>query len=266
MGRVPDVQNPAGPDAWESELHWDDEVDVLCVGSGPGVLAHAVFSAALGADVLLVDAAAPTDVTDADTRAFLGSMTDDLGPVTPAGADLEVAVLRAEPVPARTDPRAPIEPFIGARLREFALRCVASPFGVLYTEVPDAGWTAMRIEAGDTVQVASIGTFRAGVEAPAPALTAWLDEQAHACGVARAADSVAQRLIFENGRVAGAELAAPSGTTLVRALAGVALSTRSAPDGGEWPAQPELGGRTADVAIIARTAGRFGRLVLLNPR
>ena len=260
------MQNPAGPDAWESELHWDDEVDVLCVGSGPGVLAHAVFSAALGADVLLVDAAAPTDVTDADTRAFLGSMTDDLGPVTPAGADLEVAVLRAEPVPARTDPRAPIEPFIGARLREFALRCVASPFGVLYTEVPDAGWTAMRIEAGDTVQVASIGTFRAGVEAPAPALTAWLDEQAHACGVARAADSVAQRLIFENGRVAGAELAAPSGTTLVRALAGVALSTRSAPDGGEWPAHPELGGRTADVAIIARTAGRFGRLVLLNPR
>lgn len=257
------MQNPAGPDAWESELHWDDEVDVLCVGSGPGVLAHAVFSAGMGADVLLVDAAAPTD---ADTLAFLGSMTDDLGPVTPAGADLEASVLRAEPVPARTDPRAPIEPFIGARLREFALRCVASPFGVLYTEVPDAGWTAMRIEAGDTVQVASIGTFRAGVEAPAPALTAWLDEQAHACGVARAADSVAQRLIFENGRVAGAELAAPSGTTLVRALAGVALSTRSAPDGGEWPAQPELGGRTADVAIIARTAGRFGRLVLLNPR
>ncbi|HNP14132.1 MAG TPA: hypothetical protein PKM33_12815, partial [Mycobacterium sp.] len=190
----------------------------------------------------------------------------DLGSVTPAGADLEASVLRAEPVPARTDPRAPIEPFIGARLREFALRCVASPFGVLYTEVPDAGWTAMGTEAGDTVQVASVGAFRAGVEAPAAALTAWLDEQAHACGVARAADSVAQRLIFENGRVAGAELAAPSGTTLVRALAGVALSTRSAPDGGEWPAQPELGGRTADVAIIARTAGRFGRLVLLNPR
>ncbi|HMZ15622.1 MAG TPA: hypothetical protein PLS04_15920, partial [Mycobacterium sp.] len=117
------MQDPAGPDAWESELHWDDEVDVLCVGSGPGVVAHAVFSAGLGADVLLVDAAAPTD---ADTLAFLGSMTDDLGPVTPAGADLEASVLRAEPVPARTDPRAPIEPFIGARLREFALRCVAS--------------------------------------------------------------------------------------------------------------------------------------------
>ena len=257
------MQDPAGPDAWESELHWDDEVDVLCVGSGPGVVANAVFSAGMGADVLLVDAAAPTD---ADTLAFLGSMTDDLGPVTPAGADLEASVLRAEPVPARTDPRAPIEPFIGARLREFALRCVASPFGVLYTEVPDAGWTAMGTEAGDTVQVASVGAFRAGVEAPAPALTAWLDEQAHACGVARAADSVARRLIFENGRVAGAELAAPSGTTLVRALAGVALSTRSAPDGGEWPAHPELGGRTADVAIIARAAGRFGRLALLNPR
>ena len=257
------MQDPAGPDAWESELHWDDEVDVLCVGSGPGVVAHAVFSAGMGADVLLVDAAAPTD---ADTLAFLGSMTDDLGPVTPAGADLEASVLRAEPVPARTDPRAPIEPFIGARLREFALRCVASPFGVLYTEVPDAGWTAMGTEAGDTVQVASVGAFRAGVEAPAAALTAWLDEQAYACGVARAADSVAQRLIFENGRVAAAELAVPSGTTLVRALAGVALSTRSAPDGGEWPAQPELGGRTAEVALIARTAGRFGRLVLLNPR
>ena len=54
--------------------------------------------------------------------------------------------------------------------------------------------------------------------------------------------------------------------TDVAKRAGVALSTRSAPDAGEWPAQPELGGRTAEVAIIARTAGRFGRLVLLNPR
>ena len=132
------------------------------------------------------------------------------------------------------------------------------PFGVLYTEVPDAGWTAMGTEAGDTVQVASVGAFRAGVEAPAAALTAWLDEQAHACGVARAADSVAQRLIFENGRVAGAELAAPSGTTLVRALAGVALSTRSAPDGGGRPNRNWVAGPPMSPSSRARQAGSAG--------
>ncbi|MCB9417074.1 MAG: hypothetical protein H6522_07860 [Mycolicibacterium sp.] len=137
---------------------------------------------------------------------------------------------------------------------------------MLYTEVPDAGRTAMRTERGDTVQVASIGAFRAGADAPAAALTAWLDEQAHARGVGRATDSVAQRLIFENGRVAGAELAGPSGSTLVRAAAGAALSIRSAPDVGGWPGQAELGEQTADVAIVALTAGRFGRVVLLNPR
>ena len=116
VGRVPDVQNPAGPDRWASELHWDDEVDVLCVGSGVGVLAHAVFCAGLDADVRLVDAAL-ADVSDAETRAYLDSMTEDLGPVTPGVRDLEVSIIRAEPAPARTDPRAPIEPFVGARLR-----------------------------------------------------------------------------------------------------------------------------------------------------
>lgn len=260
------MHDPAAPDAWQSDVHWDDEVDVLCVGSGPGVLAHAVFAADLGDDVLLVDAAAMADVSDVETLAYLASMTDDLGLIDPGADDLELAVIRAEPVPARTDPRAPIEPFIGPRLRDFAARCVASPFGVLYTEVPDAGRIAMRTEAGDSVQAASIGAFRAAGDRPAAALAAWLDEQAHHRDVGRAAESVVRRLIFDEGRVAGAELAAPSGTTLVRAVSGVALSTRSAPDAGQWPVQPEPGDRAADVAILACTAGRFGRVVLLNPR
>lgn len=245
-------------------MHWDDEVDVLCVGSGVGVLAHAVFCAGLDADVRLVDAAL-ADVSDAETRAYLDSMTEDLGPVTPGARDLEVSVIRAEPAPARTDPRALIEPFVGARLRDFALRCVASPFGVLYTEVPDAGRTALRTEDGDTVQAASIGAFRAGTDRPGPALTAWLDDRADERGVARGADCAVQRLIFEYGRVAGAELVGPSGLTLLRATSGVALSTRSAPAASEWPDQPELGEAVGEVAIVACAAGRFARVVLLNP-
>ena len=49
------MQTPVRPDAVgrPSELHWDDEVDVLCVGSGPGVLAHAIACANSDADVLL---------------------------------------------------------------------------------------------------------------------------------------------------------------------------------------------------------------------
>lgn len=249
-----------------SELHWDDEVDVLCAGPGPGVLAHAIFCADLDADVLLADAADPADVSDAETLAYLSSMTDDLGPIAGLATDLELSVIRAGPAAVSTDRRAKIEPFIGSRLRDFAVRCVASPFGVLYTDVPDAGRTAMRTEAGETLQAASVGTFRAGADHPGPALVEWLDVQACERAISRDAGSAVQRLIFEYGLVAGAAVATPSGTLLVRAKAGVALSTRPTPDAPDWPVQPELGGTVMDVAIVACTAGRFGRVALLNPR
>ncbi len=263
------MQTPVRPDAggWTSEVDWDDEVDVLCVGSGPGVLAHAIACAASDADVLMADAAAPVDVRDAETLAYLSAMTEDLGPITPVDTDLELPVIRAEPVQAAaTDRRATIEPFIGSRLRDFAAHCVASPFGVLYTQIPESDRTAMRTDGDEIVQAASVGTFRAGADEVGPALIEWLDAHARERGIARDTDSTVRRLIFENGRVAGAALTTPSGETLVRAAWGVAMSTRSVPGAPQWPVQPDLRDTVADVAVVACTAGRFGRVALLNPR
>ena len=41
--------------AWDLEwdLEWDDVVDVICVGSGPGVLAYAIVCATVEFDVVL---------------------------------------------------------------------------------------------------------------------------------------------------------------------------------------------------------------------
>lgn len=262
------MQTPVRPDAVgrPSELHWDDEVDVLCVGSGPGVLAHAIACANSDADVLLADAAAPADICDAETLAYLSAMTEDLGPVAPVDTDLELPVIHAEPVPVATERRATIEPFIGSRLRDFAAQCVASPFGVLCTQIPEADRTAMRTDGGDTVQAASVGSFRMGTDEVGPALIEWLDVHARERGITRDADSVVRRLIFEHGRVAGAALATPSGEILVRAEWGVAMSTRSVPGAPKWPVRPDLHGTVTDVVIVACTAGRFGRVALLNPR
>ena len=248
---------------WSTELHWDDVVDVICAGSGPGVLAHAISCADLDRRVLLADAMSTAEVSDADTAAYLDSMTEDVGPLIGFPLDLELPVTRAQPVPARTDRRARIEPFVGSRLRGWAAQCVASPFGVLYSDVPDAGTTAMRTDAGETIQAAVIGEYRPDVDRPGPALIDWLHEEADERAISRNAGSALQRLIFEHGRVAGAALTTPSGTRLVRATAGVALSMASAPPGARWPSQPGLRDTPVQVGIVGRKAGRFGRVELL---
>ncbi len=72
-----------------------------------------------------------------------------------------------------------------------------------------------------------------------------------------------QRLIFEEGRIAGAELSTPpDGTRLVRATHGVALSVGASPADADWPVQDEFPDG-AQVAVVSRTASRFGRVELL---
>jgi hypothetical protein len=70
-------------------------------------------------------------------------------------------------------------------------------------------------------------------------------------------------LIFEWGRVAGAAIDTASGTRLIRARAGVALSTGAVPADATWPVQPELRDVVAQVAIVSRIGSRFGRVELL---
>jgi hypothetical protein len=242
-----------------TELYWDDVVDVVCAGTGPGALAQAILCTELGLSVELAETVAPLGLSDPDTVAYLAAMTEDLGA---SSAGLELPVVRAAPVAPRTDRRARIEPFIGSRLRDWAAGCMASPFGVVYSGIPEAGVTAMRSDSGEAIRVAVLGPYRPDADRPGAALADWLAEQAWERNVAGHGLGL-QRLIFEWGRVAGAAIDTGSGTRLVRATAGVALSTGAVPAGATWPVQPELRDVVAQVAIVSRTGSRFGRVELL---
>lgn len=248
-----------------SDLYWDDVVDVICAGSGPGALAQAIVWADLGLSVLVADAVNPVDLADDDTVAYLQAMIDDLGLVSHSSQDLGLAVTRAVPEPPATPKKgrhATIAPFIGSRLRDWAVQCQASPFGVIYSAVPD-GMTPMRTESGQAIRAAILGTYRPDADRPGPALVDWLGRQAEERDI-HIEGAGLQKLIFEDGRVAGAAIEDSSGTRLVRALDGVALSTGPTPVSSDWPVQPELLDTELQVAVVSRSASRFGRVELLR--
>jgi hypothetical protein len=259
-GIVADVDDEFGR---PSELYWDDVVDVICAGAGPGVVAQAILCTDLGLTVELADAVAPSDLADPDTVAYLEAMTNDLGTLNRLTSDLELPLVDAEPVARRTDRRAKIEPFIGSRLRDWSARCLVSPFGVIYSAVPEAGMTAMRSDSGEYIRAAVLGPFRPDADRPGAALAGWLAAQARERDIAGHGLGL-QRLVFEYGRVAGAAIDTASGTRLVRATEGLALSTCVVPVGTTWPAQPELRDTVAQIAIVTRTGSRFGRVELIS--
>lgn len=241
------------------EPAWDEVVDVLCVGTGPGVLAYAISAVERDADVLLIGAA---EHGDPGTSEYLSAMTEDLESDRPA--DLDLPFIRAEPAAARSGRRDRIEPFIGSRLRDFSAQCVASVFGVLHTESDLAG-AAVRTDAGHLLYATELGRFRPGSDRPGPALVDWLDARAGELGVERDSAMTLQRMVFDAGQVAGAAVRGPSGTRLVGATRGVVLATKAVPAGAEWPVRPELSDTLVSVAIVRETASRFGRVVLLAP-
>ncbi|MGY4710891.1 hypothetical protein ACXDF8_15240 [Mycolicibacterium sp. CBM1] len=246
-----------------SELEWDDEVDMICAGAGPGVLAHAVFCSDLDMTVELADTPVEVPPADPDTAAYLESMTEDLGPLAPTAGDLELSLLRAQPVILETGRRARVEPFFGAHLRAWSARCVASPLGVLHSHVPGE-MDPMRTESGELIRVALLGEYRPQADRPGPELTDWLREQAYDRRILGQGETTLERLIFEFGRVAGAALSTSAGTRLVRATAGVALSTAAMPDEAQWPVQAELRGAATQAVLVSRTASRFARVELLT--
>jgi hypothetical protein len=235
----------------DTEIAWDDVVDVICVGSDPGPVAHAIAAAGSGLRVLVV---ARPDVWDTDTAAYIAEMTAEL-PAPPEGPAVAVTLGRAiDAQPARGRV---IDTFDGARLSEFAAQCWASPLGVLYTDVyPPAalGATPMRTGADLRIEAIVIGTC-----APDCALAEWLAARALDDGIRPDRDVMWTRLVVEFGRVVGVELESASGPVLVRAMEGVALPTARHPP--DPPAQPGL--PAAEVAIVGLVAGRFSRVELL---
>lgn len=234
----------------ESTPNWDETVDVLCVGDGPGSLAYGILCAASDLEVLIVESAR----LDSETEQWRAEMTEDLhGNVE----DPHLALIYAEPVVMqKTTDRTRLEPFVGEHLRRWSAGCLNSPFGVMTSHVP--GLDTMRTRDGQTIVAGVLGPWRCDVP-PGPALAAWLTERAE--GLLAPADDRLDGLVLEDGRIAGVVLDTADGPRRIGATHGLALGLGSTPD--TWPEQPELAGQTVDVALIGRRAGRFARVGLL---
>lgn len=235
-----------------SAIEWNEVVDVVCIGSGPGVLAYAVCCAAHDLDVLVVHS---PDEPDVDTAAWYAAMTVDLpGKLNPGrdntgGDRQEFSFARVTPPPAPTGKRVRWETFVGEHLRQWSAHCLSSPMGVMLTQVPEL-LVPMRTEDGVTITAAFLGDLNDG-----DVLT-WLADRAREVGIPDPEDTMSA-MIVDEGRIAGVEL---DDGTLVAATFGLAF-----PVGADAliPDLPGLGSCT--VAIVGRPAGRFATVDLLQP-
>ena len=268
------MPKPAGVD---SDPHWDEVVDVICVGpgsgSGLGSLAYGIACAEAGRDVLLVGAPSEPDPVLAG---LLAAMTEDLGDPSPDTAIAVGSVVpeSASPAPeGRTNMKsqlaASLEPFVGQQLRSWSAQCLASPYGVMFTEVPDL-LIPMRTDAGDLITAAVLGDCR-------ESLSGWLLQQAGDHGLT-AADRLIG-LVVEGGRIVGAILDTSCGPLRVGATAGIAVSVGPPlpePPGPTHAASvarfeadlefgPEIGPEIGlGVAVVGRRFGRFARVEMFR--
>ena len=239
----------------ESDIDWDEVVDIICVGTEPGPVAQAVSGVQCGRQVL---ALARPQSWDPETDAYIAEMTADL---SPAESTSPLQVTRARPVIAEPARGRLIDTFVGAHLHDWAAQCQATSFGVLYTDVLGVDTTRMHTDDGRQIDVVLLGTYPSDADRSGRAVSEWLSAQARECRVNPDPDVSLRRLITEFGRVAGAELATDSGPLLVRALDGVALPAASSDT--DCALHSELGDADFDVAIVRLPAARFGRVELL---
>ncbi|WP_102145428.1 FAD-binding protein [Mycobacterium hubeiense] len=251
-------------------MTWDDEVDVLCVGSGLGGLAGAVAADDAGLDVLVAQPSAPSEgvpslgagVTDSDTLDYFAAVTGDAQPPSAAmwNADPPLRVVDALPP---DKPRAAVAPFLGARLRDWASCCLASPYGFLHTRVSNRG-TTMRTRDGEIVEVAAVGSLPPDTDAvTASELGDWLIAQARDRDVEVFDESPLQRIVFEEGDVVGAVLATPDGPYAVRTHHGVIVTTSDRETDGTAMRTGLAGQGIVEVCLVNKPASRFGRVELV---
>lgn len=227
----------------DDDSRWDETVDVVCVGTSPGVIAYAICCAANDLDVLRVRS---SDEADERNAAWYAAMTADLTPAAENRPGFSLA--RVEPAAAPTGKRVTLEPFIGEHLRRWSAHCLQSPFGVMLTEVPEL-LLPMRTDDGESVTAAFIGSLGDGD------LVTWLADRAREAGLAEP-ENIMAATILEEGRIAGVELddgyrvAARAGLVWP-AVGGTAVPDLPGPDG-------------FTVAIVGRPAGRFATVDLLR--
>ena len=262
---------------------WDEEVDVVCTGSGIAGLAHAVAVVDMGGEVFVAGSRGDSepagssvavrsrvdrlhwlevDVPDPETNEYFAALSSDLGPLTRSARDVDVPIRvvdHAEPV----DPRGAVAPFVGGRLRDWAARCLVSPYGYLYTRVSDWPSTTMRTVDGESLEVAEIGSITSDPDNIAGSVLDWLTAQARDRRIEVHQVTSLQRIVFEDGDVVGAEFATPDGPLAVRARHGVTVAG-GGPQVTVAAGQPLPADDTLRICLVGQTASRFGRVELLT--
>lgn len=247
---------------------WDEMVDVVAVGAGPGALACAIAAADAGLDVLVArpGAAAPIDaggprgwlpvVDDPDTKAYFDALADELPTVTPADDAAALQIRALHEVRVDTSRRAQVETFVGSRLGVWAATCIASPYGVLFTRVDDWPTATMRTAGGKSFEVTLLDE-----NGPADrTFTERLDALAADRDIDVLEDSPLQRFVFEEGEIAGVVVDSPDGPWAVQARVGIVVTSPN-------PCPPDERILAADsrIGLVGLTASRFGRVEVLSP-
>jgi hypothetical protein len=265
-------------------VKWDEEVDVVSTGSGIAGLAHAVAVVDMGGEVFVASSRGDiepsgtsvavrsrvdrlhwleVDVVDPETNEYFAALSSDLGPLTRSAHDVDVPVRvvdHAEPV----EPRGAVAPFVGARLRDWAARCLVSPSGYLYTRMSDWQSTTLRAIDGESLEVAEIGSITPDPANVGGSVLDWLTAQARDRRIEVHRATSLQRIVFEDGDVVGAEFATPDGPLAVRARHGVTVAS-GGPQVTIAAGQPlPADDATLRVCLVGQTASRFGRVELLT--
>nr|WP_313775396.1 hypothetical protein [Mycobacterium sp.] len=252
---------------------WDEIVDVVSVGAGPGGLACAIAAVDAGLDVFVARPAsgAPPEpmpetddtrgwlpvVTDAETMAYFRALSEELPTVTLPTDPNELPIRTLCDVKVDTSRRAPVETFFGARLGVWAAGCIASPYGLLFTRV--TGWptATMRTTGGKSFEVLALDESDG---APSDrTFTGRLDAMAAARGIEVLEDHPLQRIVFDEGEIAGVVVDSKNGPWAVRARVGIAV-TSSEP----CPSDDRVLDADSRIALIGLTASRFGRVEVVR--
>jgi hypothetical protein len=155
-------------------------------------------------------------------------------------------------------------PFVGARLRDWAARCLVSPYGYLYSRVADWQSTTLRTVDGDSIEVAEIGSITPDPTNVGGSVLDWLNAQTVDRGIDVHHGTSLERIVFEEGAVVGAEFTTPDGPLAIRARQGVTVA-----GGGPYAALATGQALPTDddplrLCLVGQTASRFGRVELLT--
>jgi hypothetical protein len=266
-------------------MKWDEELDVVCAGSGVAGLASAISVADSGGDVLVVDSfgdpastesPAPfrarvdrphpwfgVEVGDSETNEYFAALSADLGPLSRSTWDVDVPI-RVVHQPVSVGSSRTVAPFVGARLRDWTARCLASPYGYLHTRVCDGQSTTLHTADGEAIEVAEIGSMTPEPGNVSASVYEWLTTQAHDRGIEMHPGSSLQRIVFEDGAVLGAVFATPDGPLAIRARHGVTVATGGPQINTAAPYQQPAGDAALRVCLVGQAASRFGRVELLT--